>query len=77
MGQRHQLFAVAKINGKYRTIAVTHHQWMYGFDVVTRCLYMLDLFRTNAQGISRELRRAAQLDWQHDIPKDKTHVSIA
>jgi hypothetical protein len=31
MGQRHQLFAIAKIGGRYRSLAALHHQWLYGF----------------------------------------------
>jgi hypothetical protein len=75
MGQRHQLFAAAKVNGKYRTLAVTHHQWLYGFDVIKRCLFLLEVLRANASGLSRELRRAAKLDWDRDVPKDKEIVS--
>lgn len=75
MGQRHQLFAVAKVNGKYRTLAVTHHQWLCGYDVIQRCFSLLEIFRANASGIARELRRAATLDWAKDVPKDKDVVS--
>lgn len=30
MGQRHQLFVIAKILGRYRGLAAVHHQWLYG-----------------------------------------------
>ncbi len=30
MGQRHQLFVIAKIKNRYRGLAAVHHQWLYG-----------------------------------------------
>lgn len=76
MGQRHQLFAVAKANGTHRTLAVTHHQWLFGYDVIKRCFLLLEIFRADASGVSRELRRAATLDWAKNVPKDKIVVSV-
>lgn len=77
MGQRHQLFAAARINGTYRVLAVVHHQWLLGYDVIKRCHSIMGLFRTNAEGIKREIKRAEGLDWARDVPKDKQIVSIA
>jgi len=30
MGQRHQIFVIAKIGHRYRGLAAVHHQWLYG-----------------------------------------------
>ena len=30
MGQRHQLFAMARIDGRYRGLAALHNQWHFG-----------------------------------------------
>lgn len=30
MGQRHQLFVIAKIGKGHRCLAAMHHQWLYG-----------------------------------------------
>ena len=44
MGQRHQLFVIARIGSKYRSLAVVHHQWLYGHTALRRCRDILDLF---------------------------------
>jgi hypothetical protein len=38
MGQRHQFFAIARINDRYRTLAVIQNQWLYGRSAVRQCL---------------------------------------
>ncbi|KAK4694341.1 hypothetical protein P7C71_g3228, partial [Lecanoromycetidae sp. Uapishka_2] len=45
MGQRHQLFVIARINGKYRTLAAVHHQWLYGRTALRRCHGTLKLLQ--------------------------------
>lgn len=34
MGQRHQLFVVARVHGRYRCVAAFHSQWLYGNQAV-------------------------------------------
>ena len=67
MGQRHQLFVIANINGRYRALAVVHHQCLYGIYVLEKGLHIVKLFEANQPGLRRELRKAEQLDWSRDI----------
>ena len=64
MGQRHQLFVVAKINGRYRTLCAIHHQWLYGKTALRRCLGTLKVFQDPANRIplQRELISAKRHD---------------
>ncbi|KAL6720296.1 hypothetical protein ACLMJK_002217 [Lecanora helva] len=64
MGQRHQLFVIAKINGRYRNLCVIHHQWLYGHTALRRCLDALNIFSnaTNRMPIQQELISAAAHD---------------
>ena len=61
MGQRHQLFVIAKVNGKYRSLAVVHHQWLYGYTALRQCRKILEIFSNpnNATALSNELKYAA------------------
>ena len=34
MGQRHQMFIIAKAGGRYRVLAALHHQLLHGFMAV-------------------------------------------
>ena len=58
MGQRHQFFVIARINGRYRTLAVVHHQWLYGHMAVRQCLNTMHILGAtgNRQGIKKELK---------------------
>jgi hypothetical protein len=60
MGQRHQFFAIARINNRYRTLAVIHNQWLYGHSAVRQCLNAMRILSAtgNLQGIRRELKLA-------------------
>ena len=51
MGQRHQLFVIARVNGRYRTLCVIHHQWLYGQTALKRCLGTLRIFADPANRI--------------------------
>lgn len=64
MGQRHQLFVIAKVNGKYRSLAAVHHQWLYGPTALRRCRGLLDIFSNpkNAISLQEELKVAARKD---------------
>ncbi|KAK4496301.1 hypothetical protein PRZ48_012281 [Zasmidium cellare] len=61
MGYRQQFFVTAKINGKYRMLAIVHHQWIYGRTSLRQCLNILKIFSSpaNLPGIRRELAQAA------------------
>lgn len=73
MGQRHQLFAVAKIASRYRVLAAIHHQWLYGEAAVARALQILKLFQANAPLLRQDLQYANQVDWQSIKPRpDRT-----
>jgi hypothetical protein len=60
MGQRHQFFAIARINNRYRTLAVVHNQWLYGHSAVRQCLQTMRVLSAtgNLQGIRRDLKLA-------------------
>ena len=64
MGQRHQLFVIAKINARYRTLCAIHHQWLYGQTALRRCLGALKIFRNPANRIplQQELIAAQRQD---------------
>ena len=53
-GQRHQLFVVAKINNRYRTLCAIHHLWLYGQIALRRCLGTLKIFGDPANRIPLE-----------------------
>ncbi|KAL8831565.1 MAG: hypothetical protein Q9170_005234 [Blastenia crenularia] len=65
MGQRHQLFVIAKINGHYRQLCAIHHQWLYGHTALRRCLDSLRIFQhpANRLPLQQELTHASN---QHD-----------
>ena len=54
MGQRHQLFVVARVNGRYRNLCAIHHQWLYGHTALRRCLGTLKIFADPANRIPIE-----------------------
>jgi hypothetical protein len=60
MGQRHQLFVIAKIANRYRGLAVFHHQWLYGARALKQCLALLTIFSApaNRLAILQELAAA-------------------
>ena len=66
MGNRHQLFVIAKVNGKYRTLCVVHHQWLSGLLALRRCLDTLRIFgdASNRVPLEQELIAAARKDEQ-------------
>ncbi|KXS99816.1 hypothetical protein AC578_8885 [Pseudocercospora eumusae] len=63
MGQRHQLFIIAKIGARYRVLAGAHNQWLYAHFAVRRCQHILKILRTNAAVVRQELQHAAEYDW--------------
>ena len=64
MGQRHQLFVIAKIGNRYRGLAVFHHQWLYGALALRQCLEILAIFSApvNRLPIRQELTAAKRYD---------------
>ncbi|KAK0508339.1 hypothetical protein JMJ35_009423 [Cladonia borealis] len=64
MGQRHQLFVIAKVKARYRTLCAIHHQWLYGHTALTRCLGTLKIFQEprNRLPIQQELIAAQRHD---------------
>ncbi|KAL8735783.1 MAG: hypothetical protein Q9166_000647 [cf. Caloplaca sp. 2 TL-2023] len=57
MGQRHQLFVIARINGRYRTLCAVHHQWLYGHTALKRCLGTIKILQdpSNRLPLQQEL----------------------
>ena len=66
MGQRHQLFVIAKIAGKYRNLAAIHHQWLYGATALKRCHRLVQIFQANENRmpLEQELISARHLNEQ-------------
>lgn len=62
MGQRHQIFAIARVDRRYRTLAALHSQWSYGKGPLERCLRLLLTFpaQPNRVPLLRELRAARE-----------------
>ena len=60
MGQRHQLFVIAKIASRYRSLAAVYHQSLHGESVVERLLQLLKIFSApaNAARLHDELKEA-------------------
>ncbi|RSL58863.1 hypothetical protein CEP54_007598 [Fusarium duplospermum] len=61
MGQRHQLFVIARVGKHYRSLAVVHHQWLYGTSALRSCLRLLHIFSDpgNRLALKHELDLAA------------------
>ena len=71
MGQRHQLFVIAKIGARYRNLAAVHHQWLYGATALKRCHRLVQIFHAaeNRIPIKQELVSALYRDeeaWKDD-----------
>ncbi|KAL8868226.1 MAG: hypothetical protein Q9174_005127, partial [Haloplaca sp. 1 TL-2023] len=64
MGQRHQLFIIAKITSRYRTLAAVHRQWLYNKGPVERCLRLIKILgaASNRVPINHEIQAARQKD---------------
>ncbi|KAG7007524.1 hypothetical protein G7Y79_00009g026330 [Physcia stellaris] len=60
MGQRHQIFIIARIGTLYRTLAALHCQWLFGIGPLERCLHLLSVLSTprNRIPLLQELRAA-------------------
>ncbi len=74
MGQRHQLFVIARINGRYRQLGAIHHPWLYGHTALRRCLDTLKIFgeSTNRTPIQQELLAASNKDDDFWLPSTAT-----
>ncbi|KAI8664527.1 hypothetical protein NCS55_00961800 [Fusarium keratoplasticum] len=61
MGQRHQLFVIARVGKHYRSLAAVHHQWLYGVSALRSCLRLLRIFSDpgNHLALKHELDLAA------------------
>ncbi|KAF6232196.1 hypothetical protein HO173_009579 [Letharia columbiana] len=76
MGQRHQLFVIASINARYRTLCAIHHQWLYGHTALRRCLGTLQIFADPANRIPLEQELIAAQRQDDDFwtpPEDGFH----
>ena len=47
MGQRHQLFVIARVWKRYRTLAAVHRQWLYKMGPIERCLRLIHTLKQN------------------------------
>ncbi|KAM5356750.1 hypothetical protein ACJ41O_003396 [Fusarium nematophilum] len=61
MGQRHQLFVIARLGKHYRSLAVVHHQWLCGVSALGSCHRLLCIFSdpSNRATLQHELHLAA------------------
>jgi hypothetical protein len=82
MGQRHQYWIIAKVNGRYRTIAVVHHQWAYRRLPPRACWRLLQILghSANKKLLAHELNYAATLTesfWDDPAfdPYDETDIA--
>ncbi len=50
----HQLFVIAKVNGRYRTLCAIHDSWLCGLAAVEQCLGTLNIFGDPANRIPLE-----------------------
>ncbi|EJD35704.1 hypothetical protein AURDEDRAFT_130470 [Auricularia subglabra TFB-10046 SS5] len=64
MGQRHQLFVIARVQGRYRCIAVFHSQWLHGQMVINAAARVIRAFINpiNAAAIASELSTISDFD---------------
>jgi hypothetical protein len=76
MGQRHQLFVIAKIGHRYRGLATIHHQWLYSSRALQVTPRLRRIFQApeNRLALEQELRWAKRLsehNWtsDHDTAK--------
>ena len=79
MGQRHQLFVIAKIRGRYRSLCAIHHQWLYGQTALRRCLDTLNIFGdpSNRMPLQEELLAASKKDeefWLAAEDEDEPYI---
>ncbi|KAL8951517.1 MAG: hypothetical protein Q9222_002520 [Ikaeria aurantiellina] len=79
MGQRHQLFVIAKINSRYRTLCAVHHQWLYGHTALKRCLDTLKIFQdpTNRVPLQQEIIAAKNNEevlWPEKLDYRDIHI---
>lgn len=72
MGQRHQMFVIARVQGRYRCIAAFHSQWLYGQMVVKAAARLIRAFVNpiNAAAIAGELATLEELDISAIARKD-------
>ncbi|KAL8796540.1 MAG: hypothetical protein Q9195_001214 [Heterodermia aff. obscurata] len=75
MGQRHQLFIIAKIDGRYRGLAALHNQRLNGLSAVARCCRTLQVFQAaeNRIPIQQELlaaRSRPEAFWNRELTYD-------
>lgn len=75
MSQRHQLFAVAKVAGRYRVLAAAHHQCLFDEEVVECCLQTLYLLQHNASLLRQDLQVANETDWDSIKPNPRLFAS--
>ncbi|KAL2261940.1 hypothetical protein VTK26DRAFT_2948 [Humicola hyalothermophila] len=60
MGERHQLFVIARVGKQYRCLAIVHHQYLAGWDVLAACIRLISIFsdKSNRLPLEIELRLA-------------------
>lgn len=62
------MFVIARRGPRYRTLAVVHHQWLYGKVALMRCLRLLRIFshKFNRISLEQELNFSAIENEQRD-----------
>lgn len=76
MGRGHRVFILAKVNDKYRTLAVCYKLDMLGFGTIQKAVNITEIFHAYANQIHirRELRKAERIDWDTDILDEHNRV---
>ena len=77
MGQRHQLYVIARSSGRYRVLAAAHHQWLFGRTAIRQCRLIMGILgaESNRVDLLQELRRADQGSWTRLTPEKTAHNS--
>lgn len=71
MGERHQLFVIARVGKHYRCLAVVHHQFLCGWFALAACVRLLTIFsdKSNRLPLEMELHLAADYYKNQGPPK--------
>lgn len=80
MGQRHQHFIIARVNGRYRNLAAVA-QWSYGNTILECCRNTLKILQatTNRVPIEEELKAAERCQenfWTQGVFEEPEHWDV-
>jgi hypothetical protein len=78
MSQFHQLFVIARIQDRYRSLAVVHHPWLFGSRAVDTCVRLIRIFNepANRYLLDLDLARATRIP-QDVFTKELSYKDLA